>query len=118
MDDYLLIFFIFLGLIALIFLIPQMSEKEMQKYLKNRKKRLASGNLSVGDKIRKVGDKIEKTTVTGLNLVFKAIFTLVGFLILAWVLSEVFGGLKALYYGSPFLFLFLLWFIFNNNQKH
>jgi hypothetical protein len=45
------------------------------------------------------------------------LLTLVGALILAWILGEIFGGLKALYYGSPFLFIFLMWLIFSSNTN-
>jgi hypothetical protein len=61
--------------------------------------------------------KIEDTISSGFNFVFKILLTLVGALILAWILGEIFGGLKALYYGSPFLFIFLMWLIFSSNTN-
>jgi quinol-cytochrome oxidoreductase complex cytochrome b subunit len=116
MEDFFLGFLIIAGLLALIFLVPQMSEKEVQKYLKDRKKRLASGKLNMGDKVRQAADKLEKTTVKGLGIFFKAIFIIIGLLILTSVLGQSFYAIKALYYGSPLIFIFLLWLIFFNKN--
>ena len=56
--------------------------------------------------------KIEDAIGSGFNFFFKILITLAGTFILVWILGEIFGGLKTLYYGSPFLFIFLMWLIF------
>jgi hypothetical protein len=58
--------------------------------------------------------KIEDAIGSGFNFVFTILLWLVGVLILAWILGGLFGGLKGLYYGSPFLFIFLMWLIFSS----
>ena len=56
--------------------------------------------------------KVEDAINSGFNFFFKILITLAGTFILVWILGEIFGGLKTLYYGSPFLFIFLMWLIF------
>jgi len=58
-------------------------------------------------------DRIEdKYVVTPLRFIFKAIFIIAGISIFVYLIGIAGSGLKSLYYGSPFLFLFLMWLIF------
>ncbi len=57
--------------------------------------------------------KIEdKYVFTPIAFILKAALIIGGISLLIYVLSAAASGLKALYYGSPFLFLFLMWLIF------
>jgi ABC-type multidrug transport system fused ATPase/permease subunit len=55
---------------------------------------------------------VDKYVATPISFIFKALFIIAGVILLIYILSAAAGGLKSLYYGSPFLFLFLIWLLF------
>ena len=48
---------------------------------------------------------------TPISFIFKVLFIIAGVILLIYILSAAAGGLKSLYYGSPFLFLIGYYFL-------
>ena len=113
-----LIWLYVIGCLSFTFFLVHIMTKS-QWAIKRDKKKLKEAEKWAKKNPEKVkrAKKIEDAIGSGFNFVFKILLTLVGALILAWILGEIFGGLKALYYGSPFLFIFLMWLIFSSNTN-
>ena len=113
-----LIWLYVIGCLSFAFFLVHIMTKS-QWAIKRDKKKLKEAEIWAKKNPEKVkrAKKIEDAIGSGFNFVFKILLTLVGALILAWILGEIFGGLKALYYGSPFLFIFLMWLIFSSNTN-
>ena len=68
-------------------------------------------------RMKKIEDKYineptYKYVFTPIGFVFKASLIIAGISIFVYFISIAGSGLVSLYYGSPFLFLFLMWLIF------
>ena len=87
----------------------QRTIREADKWAKKNKKYIVRMN-KIED--RYLNKPLDKYVATPLSFVFKAIFIIAGITILIYLLSSAAAGLQSLYYGSPFLFLFLMWLIF------
>lgn len=105
-----------IGFLSFVFFLAHIMTKS-QWAIKRDEKKLKEAEKWAKKNPEKVkrAKKIEDAIGSGFNFVFKILLTLVGALILAWILGEIFGGLKGLYYGSPFIFIFLMWLIFSSN---
>jgi hypothetical protein len=87
----------------------QRTLREADKWIKKNKKYVA--------KMKRIEDKYinepaDKYVFTPVGFILKAALIIAGIGLLMYVLSAAAGGLVSLYYGSPFLFLFLMWLIF------
>lgn len=87
----------------------QKSLRDADKWIKKNKKYVA--------RMKKIEDKYinepaDKFVFTPIGFILKAALIIGGIGLLIYVLSAAAGGLVSLYYGSPFLFLFLMWLIF------
>jgi hypothetical protein len=85
------------------------SIRDANKWAKKNKKYVA--------KMKRIEDKYinepaDKFVFTPIGFILKAALIIGGIGLLIYVLSAAAGGLASLYYGSPFLFLFLMWLIF------
>jgi hypothetical protein len=83
--------------------------RDADKWAKKNKKYVA--------KMKRIEDKYinepaDKFVFTPIGFILKAALIIGGIGLLMYVLSTAAGGLVSLYYGSPFLFLFLMWLIF------
>ena len=83
--------------------------KDADKWAKKNKKYMA--------RMKKIEDKYinepaDKYVFTPIGFIFKAALIIGGISLLIYVLSTAADGLVSLYYGSPFLFLFLMWLFF------
>ena len=83
--------------------------RDADKWAKKNKKYVA--------KMKRIEDKYinepaDKFVFTPIGFILKAALIIGGIGLLMYVLSAAAGGLVSLYYGSPFLFLFLMWLIF------
>jgi hypothetical protein len=116
-NPYLMWLFV-IGFLTFVFFLVHIMTKS-QWAIKRDKKKLKEAEKWAKKNPEKVkrAKKIEDAVGSGFDFVFKIFLTLVGALILVWILGEIFGGLKALYYGSPFLFIFLMWLIFSSNTN-
>jgi ABC-type multidrug transport system fused ATPase/permease subunit len=83
--------------------------RDANKWAKKNKKYIIRKNKIV-DKY--VDRPLDKYVATPISFIFKALFIIAGVILLIYILSAAAGGLKSLYYGSPFLFLFLIWLLF------
>jgi len=96
--------------------VKRQNEKAIRDAERNARK-WAKKNKKYIERMKKIEDKyiIEPTAkyvFTPIAFILKAALIIGGFGLLIYVLSAAAGGLVALYYGSPFLFLFLMWLIF------
>jgi hypothetical protein len=87
----------------------QRTLREADKWIKKNKKYVA--------RMKKIEDKyinepVDKFVFTPIGFILKASLIIGGIGLLMYVLSAAAGGLVSLYYGSPILFLFLMWLIF------
>ena len=83
--------------------------RDAEKWAKKNKKYMA--------RMKKIEDKYinepaDKYVFTPIGFIFKSALIIGGISLLIYVLSTAADGLVSLYYGSPFLFLFLMWLIF------
>jgi hypothetical protein len=79
----------------------QRTIREADKWAKKNKKYIV--------RMKKIDDKYINEPI---GFVFKAGFIIAGISIFVYLISLAGSGLVSLYYGSPFLFLFLMWLIF------
>lgn len=85
------------------------SIRDADKWAKKNKKYMA--------RMKKIEDKYiskpaDKYVFTPIGFILKVGLIIAGISLLIYVLSTAADGLVSLYYGSPFLFLFLMWLIF------
>jgi len=91
-------------------------KRQEEKAIRDADKWAKKNKKYIG-RMKKIEDKyiIEPTAkyvFTPIAFILKAALIIGGFSLLIYVLSTAASGLKALYYGSPFLFLFLMWLFF------
>ena len=85
------------------------SIRDANKWAKKNKKYVA--------KMKRIEDKYinepaDKYLFTPIGFIFKAALIIAGISVFVYLISFAGSGLVSLYYGSPFLFLFLMWLIF------
>jgi len=91
-------------------------KRQEEKAIRDADKWAKKNKKYIG-RMKKIEDKyiIEPTAkyaFTPIAFILKAALIIGGFSLLIYVFSAAASGIKALYYGSPFLFLFLMWLIF------
>jgi hypothetical protein len=87
----------------------QRTIREADKWAKKNKKYIV--------RMKKIEDKYinepsDKYIFTPIGFILKAALIIAGISIFIYLISIAGSGLVSLYYGSPFLFLFLMWLIF------
>ena len=105
------------GVVALLgFLVLLIKVTGDSKWVKKRDQRIireadkwAKKNKKYIVRMKKIDDKYINEPI---GFVFKAGFIIAGISIFVYLISLAGSGLVSLYYGSPFLFLFLMWLIF------
>jgi len=106
------VFFFFINIISKSKFVKKQTDKSIkdaEKWAKKNKKYIIRKNKIIDKYVDK---PLDKYVATPISFIFKAIFIIASVFLLIYILGAAAGGLKSLYYGSPFLFLFLMWLLF------